>query len=80
VLQRGDRVIATGRSEEKLKALEKSIDSKYHENLRTLKLDVTEGLESLKAKAERAASFWGSVDVLINNAGRVSHVFGFGMK
>ena len=39
------------------------------DNLRTVLLDVTEGEGSLKAKIDKAARFWGGIDVLVNNAG-----------
>jgi NAD(P)-dependent dehydrogenase (short-subunit alcohol dehydrogenase family) len=38
-------------------------------NLRRIELDVTEGEEALKAKVDKAATTWGRIDVLVNNAG-----------
>ena len=70
-LLRGDRVIATGRSSEKLQNLVTSCDLKFRANLRPLQLDVTEGITSLKAKADEAATIWGQIDVLVNNAGEI---------
>jgi NAD(P)-dependent dehydrogenase (short-subunit alcohol dehydrogenase family) len=32
-------------------------------------LDVTEGEASIKVKADKAAAFWGQIDVVVNNAG-----------
>ncbi|KAG6873110.1 hypothetical protein C0995_002773 [Termitomyces sp. Mi166 len=69
VLKRGDRVIATAKSLEKLQdLLVTSIDPGFRDNLRTLQLDVTEGGATLKAKADEAAAIWGQIDVLVNNA------------
>ena len=48
-----------------------SCDPKFVGNLRTLQLDVTEGIISLKAKADEAAAIWGQIDVLVNNAGEI---------
>ena len=39
---------------------------KQVDNLRTVLLDVTEGEESLKVKIDKAARFWGGIDVLAN--------------
>ncbi|RDB25896.1 putative oxidoreductase YusZ [Hypsizygus marmoreus] len=68
-LARGDRVIATARSLERLQDLVNSVDPGVRENLRTLQLDVTEGEAVLKAKVDKAAKIWGQIDVLVNNAG-----------
>ena len=76
-LRRGDRVIATGRSSEKLQNVVTSCDPEFRANLRTLQLDVTEGITSLKAKADEAAAIWGQIDVLVNNAGEVFSIAGF---
>ncbi|KAJ6546954.1 hypothetical protein B0H19DRAFT_1163184 [Mycena capillaripes] len=64
VLGRGDRVIATSRSLEPLKALEGT-----NENLRLLQLDVTAGPDIIKAKMDEAVTFFGGLDVIVNNAG-----------
>ncbi|KAF9466010.1 hypothetical protein BDZ94DRAFT_282879 [Collybia nuda] len=69
VLARGDRVIATARSQDKLDGLLKDCDAGVRDNLRTLQLDITEGEASLREKADKAAAFWGQIDVLVNNAG-----------
>lgn len=61
-LSRGDRVIATARNLEKLQEIKS-------DNLRLVQLDVTEGLESIKKKVDGAATVWGRIDVLVNNAG-----------
>lgn len=64
-LSRGDKVIATARSSEKLMDLQES----YQETFSFLQLDVTETFESLSAKAKQAVAVWGQIDVLVNNAG-----------
>ncbi|KNZ71606.1 hypothetical protein J132_08117 [Termitomyces sp. J132] len=68
-LKRGDRVIATAKSLDKLQnLLVANIDPVLRNNLHTLQLDVTEGETTLKAKASEAAAIWGQIDVLVNNA------------
>jgi len=69
VLARGDRVIATGKSQEKLEELVASLDSCLRKSLHTVQLDVTEGEDALKDKVKRSAAVWGRIDVLVNNAG-----------
>ncbi|KAG6865431.1 hypothetical protein C0991_002669 [Blastosporella zonata] len=68
-LKRGDRVIATARSLEKLQDVVSCIDPALRDNLRTLQLDVTDTEAVLKAKADEAYAIWGQIDVLVNNAG-----------
>lgn len=62
VLARGDRVIATGRTLEKIKHYESP-------SCRVLQLDVTDTPENIQGVAKEAASIWGRVDVVVNNAG-----------
>lgn len=62
-LNRGDCVIATARS------LDKIQDFPASDKLRTMSLDVTEGFASIKAKIDEAVTFFGRIDVLVNNAG-----------
>lgn len=62
-LSRGDCVIATARS------LDKIQDFPASDKLRTMPLDVTEGFASIKAKIDEAVTFFGRIDVLVNNAG-----------
>ena len=62
VLARGDRVIATARSAEKI-----SLPSSP--NISVLQLDVKVGFEAIKAILAEAANIWGQIDVLVNNAG-----------
>ena len=38
---------------------------------------MTEGIISLKAKADEAAAIWGQIDVLVNNAGEISKIAKF---
>jgi len=66
VLARGERVIATARSLEKLESFKSSENT---DRLRILRLDVTEGEEKIKVQIAQAAAFWGRIDVLVNNAG-----------
>ncbi|KAJ7720465.1 hypothetical protein DFH07DRAFT_933087 [Mycena maculata] len=63
VLARGDRVIATGRSLEKMQDLPKT------ENIHLMQLDITAGETTIKDIIVKAISFWGRIDVLVNNAG-----------
>ena len=69
-LARGDRVVATGRSSQKLVDLFESCDESWRENLKTIPLDVTEGRKPIEEKMSQAAKFWGRIDVLVNNAGK----------
>ncbi|KAJ7745225.1 hypothetical protein DFH07DRAFT_833864 [Mycena maculata] len=64
VLARGDRVIAAARSLESLKSLQGKND-----NIRLLQLDVTDGPKIIKAKMAEAVTFFGGLDVIVNNAG-----------
>ena len=68
-MARGDRVIATGRSKEKIEQLVAGVKPELVDNLRTVLLDVTEGEEAIKVKIDKAAEFWGGIDVLVSNAG-----------
>ncbi|KAH9476306.1 putative oxidoreductase YusZ [Psilocybe cubensis] len=69
ILARGDLVIATARSLDKLESVISELDSQYMERLRTLQLDVTDGEEKIKTKIDQAITFWKRIDVLVNNAG-----------
>ena len=68
-MARGDRVIATGRTKEKIELLVAGVKPELVDNLRTVLLDVTEGEEALKVKIDKVAEFWGGIDVLVSNAG-----------
>jgi len=68
---RGDRVIATARSLEKLEKSIAESDIKDVDRVRALQLDVTDGEEKVKAQIDEAVGFWGRIDVLVNNAGMV---------
>jgi NADP-dependent 3-hydroxy acid dehydrogenase YdfG len=63
VLERGDRVIATARSIQRIEDLPQS------PNLRLLELDVDSGTDTIKQRVDEAAKVWGGIDVLVNNAG-----------
>jgi len=71
-LARGDKVIATARSQDKLQELvEKtcSANPRWRNNIKTMQIDVLEGETQLKEKVEEAAKMWGRIDVMVNNAG-----------
>ena len=64
-------MIATVRALEKTDQDEQDdIPVALQANLRRIELDVTEGEASLKTKVDKAASVWGRIDVLVNNAGK----------
>ncbi|KIJ26713.1 hypothetical protein M422DRAFT_55381, partial [Sphaerobolus stellatus SS14] len=65
VLLRGDKVIATARSLDKIKDLEESNPGRC----RALQLDVTSEFSEIREKAKEAIDMWGRADVLVNNAG-----------
>lgn len=71
VLARGDRVLASARSIDKLKEDLDVGDLAGHgpDTLRLLQLDVTSGERAIKQAIANAASIWGRIDVLVNNAG-----------
>jgi NADP-dependent 3-hydroxy acid dehydrogenase YdfG len=69
ILARGDRVIATARSLDKLNELTSSLTPELAQRLRIAQLDVTEGEEAIHLKIALMAKFWGRIDVLVNNAG-----------
>ena len=68
-MARGDRVIATGRTKEKIDQFASGVKPELVDHLRTVLLDVTEDEEALKVKIDKAAEFWGGIDVLVSNAG-----------
>jgi NAD(P)-dependent dehydrogenase (short-subunit alcohol dehydrogenase family) len=63
ITERGDRVVATARS------LQKIQDFPQSPNLHLLELDVTSGTTVIKERVDEAAKVWGRIDVLVNNAG-----------
>ncbi|KAF4994131.1 hypothetical protein FDECE_13231 [Fusarium decemcellulare] len=65
ILARGDKVIATARQVSALK------DIQNLDNVRVLSLDVTSDQAELNVKVQEAQSFFGRIDVLVNNAGYV---------
>jgi NAD(P)-dependent dehydrogenase (short-subunit alcohol dehydrogenase family) len=64
LLQRGDKVVATARD---LTALDDLVN-KYGDNILPLQLDVTDRIADIEA-IQKAKKHFGSIDVLINNAG-----------
>lgn len=60
-LARGEKVIATARSIDKIDELKAA-------GAAVLNLDVTSPLSDLKSVAEKAIALYGKVDVLVNNA------------
>lgn len=65
ILARGDKVIATARQVSDLEYLR---DVK---NVEAIQLDVTASNEVLCSKVEEAVAKFGTIDVLVNNAGYV---------
>ncbi|KAJ5683442.1 Glucose/ribitol dehydrogenase [Penicillium macrosclerotiorum] len=65
ITARGDRVVATARD---IRSLDEFAS---HENIRLLELDVTQPRKALKEAVKQAISFFGHIDVLVNNAGYV---------
>lgn len=68
MLARGDRVVATARSVDKIKSL-CSLPGASPSRLALLKLDVTDSIESIQRTMNHAISIWGRIDVVVNNAG-----------
>lgn len=68
VLARGDRVIATARSIEKIKIFY-SLPGARTSNLQLLRLDISESPEKVQRVIDHALSIWGRIDVVVNNAG-----------
>lgn len=65
ILARGDRVLATGRSLEKLKHLEQA-------GAAILQLDVTDEQQALNDTITKAIAVYGKIDVLVNNAAYIA--------
>ncbi len=64
LIARGDRVIATTRSVDKVKYLESESAS-----CKVMYLDVTDSFDDIQKVADQALAIWGRVDVVVNNAG-----------
>ncbi|KAJ3520425.1 hypothetical protein NM688_g9163 [Phlebia brevispora] len=62
LIARGDRVIASTRSLDKVRELECA-------TCKALYLDVTDSVEKIQKVADDAMKIWGRVDVVVNNAG-----------
>jgi len=70
IVARGDKVIATARDISRLSEFEPN------ENVRLLRMDVTDTQDILNEIAANAIQAFGHIDVLVNNAGYVlSHVW-----
>lgn len=63
MLERGEKVIATARSLDKIQDFPKS------DSIRLQQLDVTDGADKIKAKIDEAVNWFGRIDILVNNAG-----------
>lgn len=68
VLARGDLVIATARSIDKLQSFY-SLPGAHPSRLHLLRLDITDSIENIQRIIDEARSVWGRIDVLVNNAG-----------
>ncbi|KAJ3555879.1 hypothetical protein NM688_g2339 [Phlebia brevispora] len=68
VLARGDRVIATARSLEKIK-LFWTLPNAEPSRLHLLRLDVADTAANIQKVMDQALSVWGRIDVVVNNAG-----------
>lgn len=69
-LRRGDKVIATTRQRSFSQLQADPELKKFDTQVAVLQLDVTAPLDELKACAEKAMELWGTVDVVVNNAGK----------
>ncbi len=66
--ERGHRIIMTGRRAERLEELEKQLQENYQIDTLTLCFDVRRR-EAIKEALAQLTEAWGSIDILINNAG-----------
>ncbi|KAH9173979.1 NAD-P-binding protein [Lactarius sanguifluus] len=72
VLARGDHVIATARSLKSFDELRQ--DPKFDgTRLRFLTLEVTSPMVEIKQRVDEALAIWGRIDVVVNNAGRITY-------
>ncbi|KAI9435290.1 NAD-P-binding protein [Lactarius indigo] len=72
VLARGDYVIATMRSSKPFNKL-RQYPKFDRTRLRFLTLDVTSPMVEIKQRIDEALAIWGRIDVVVNNAGRVTY-------
>ena len=72
IIARGDYAIATARSLKSFDRLRRdpNIDGT---RLRCMTLDVTSPIGEIKKCINEARAIWGRIDVLVNNAGRVTY-------
>jgi NADP-dependent 3-hydroxy acid dehydrogenase YdfG len=72
ILARGDYAIATARSLKSFDRLRRdpNIDGT---RLRCLTLDVTSPIGEIKKCINEALAIWGRIDVLVNNAGKITY-------
>lgn len=68
MLARGDRVIATARSLEKIKIFWTLPDA-HPSRLHLLRLDIADTPANIQKVMDQALSIWGRIDVVVNNAG-----------
>jgi len=65
ISSRGHKVIATARNKDAI------TDLVQLRGVKTMQLDVTSSQDTLNAKVKEALGFYGTIDVLVNNAGYV---------
>jgi NAD(P)-dependent dehydrogenase (short-subunit alcohol dehydrogenase family) len=74
-LSRGDRVLATARSLDKLQKLVDVVaqdpDQTKKDRLKTFRLDLSDSEETIRDTVQKAVDVWGRIDVLVNNAGTI---------
>jgi NADP-dependent 3-hydroxy acid dehydrogenase YdfG len=63
IVERGDKVIASGRK------VEQRIGHLKSDNLAVLELDISAGRQHVQEQVQKAWDIFGSIDVLMNNAG-----------
>lgn len=63
LLARGDKVIASGRK------VQSRLGHLQSDNLSLLELDITADIAEIRAQIAEAWTIFGSIDVLVNNAG-----------
>lgn len=69
--QNGDRLILTGRRNDRLETLKLELETKYHTQVLVLNFDVRDE-KATTAAIENLPETWKNIDVLVNNAGLAS--------